>query len=484
MSIDSTADLLFRIGANTDDGEANIERFRALLGKDLADLSAEFSDWSTRVFGDLSTVQGAMTAMAAASAAGVVALASGLMACAHEYSNYVEEVERGSRATGISIENMSGLHLMAEETGVSYDSLVRGLTRFASTIVKAAHGGEQQMKMFHALGISQEQVKAGENDMLPLLELVMDRFKQMGPSVLSSASAREAFGRGAIDLARFLAMGGDALRDYIHKTEEMGTQVHRADVESLEGFKAQIKLVTSYVHALGIRVGRFATEELSKLMAGLTGFSVMLYDLPALVHGFDAFNKQWLTDIKAIGAEIRKVQDAMSQEPKPGGSGGDDRVAKTKEDYRGLSELLSEIKTKMADLAGPEAKAADEARVLEEHLAKAIGEYQKRIAAGEMLTDAAKREMQALVAAGSMLPQLIASMAKKAGDAVVAAVAETGAQLRTELLKQGPQTLAVKQTEWAAEIEARRAKIVEQGKRDATDESANLQLLDMSEDLC
>ena len=268
MPIDSTADLLFRIGANTDDGEENIQRFRALLSKDLGDLGAEFSDWSTKVFGDLTTVTGALTALTAASAAGVVALVAGAVEMAHTYSEYVEEVERGSRATGISTEAMSGLHLMAEETGVSYDSLVHGLTRFASTITKATEGGGEQMKMFHALGISQEQVKAGQKDMLPLLELVMDRFHKLGPSVASSAAAREEFGRGGAELLRMLGMGGEALQHYIEKTKEMGTVVHATDVEAVETFNATMRITKSELSALADEIGRVVVPEFNNLIVG------------------------------------------------------------------------------------------------------------------------------------------------------------------------------------------------------------------------
>ena len=74
MSLDSTAELLFKINADSDDAENNIARFRTLMGKDLDDIGAEFRDWSDRMLGDLSTLQGAMTAGGAVLAAGLVAV--------------------------------------------------------------------------------------------------------------------------------------------------------------------------------------------------------------------------------------------------------------------------------------------------------------------------------------------------------------------------------------------------------------------------
>ena len=66
MSLDSTANLLFTIGANTDDAQGNIQAFRSLLGKSLSDIGGDFDDWKTKVLGDISTVEGAMMAGGAA----------------------------------------------------------------------------------------------------------------------------------------------------------------------------------------------------------------------------------------------------------------------------------------------------------------------------------------------------------------------------------------------------------------------------------
>ena len=56
MAFDSTADLLFNIGANTDEAEGNLQRFRALMGKDLGALTGEFDEWATHLLGDITTV--------------------------------------------------------------------------------------------------------------------------------------------------------------------------------------------------------------------------------------------------------------------------------------------------------------------------------------------------------------------------------------------------------------------------------------------
>jgi hypothetical protein len=99
---------------------------------------------------------------------------------ARKYSEYVDAVSKGSRVTGISVESMSKLKFAAEAAHTSYEALTQGLTRFASNVVKAAQGSEAQAKAFTALGISHEQLVAGEKDLNGLLMVVADKFQTLG----------------------------------------------------------------------------------------------------------------------------------------------------------------------------------------------------------------------------------------------------------------------------------------------------------------
>jgi len=477
MPIDSTAALLFRMGADTGDAEANIERFRSLLGKDLGDMSSEFSAWSTKVFGNLSTVSGAMTALGAATGAVVVAAVGAIEKLANKHAEYVAEVQRGSIATGISTEHMSGLKLMAEETGTSYDSLVTGLTRFASTIVKAATGSQQQMQAFHLLGISQEQVKAGEKDMMPLLELVADRYQHLGSQVDKTAIARELFSRGGAALVRMLSLGAQGIKDFDREAARLGLTVTTQDVVAMEQYNETIKATTALNEAMADQLGKKLLPLSEYFKMGILGVAIAFKDLKHLLKGdfWEVYNE----DVFEAAASINTLSHALANLPKGGNPLGDpDDAKQAKEDYRGISDVLDEIMSKQSDLAGPVAKAADEAQKLRDKLEEARDKLRELHEQGKISEADFQAQMQDSRIAAVLLPDVIAGMAKKAGDAVLAAVKETGTQLQQELLKQGPQTLAVKLAEWDAETAARRAKIVQQGKEQGADETANLALLD------
>jgi hypothetical protein len=473
MPIDSAASLLFNIGADSSDAEANVQRFRALLGKDLDDLSAEFGDWSNKIFGDLTTVAGAMAGATAALAAGAAALGVVMVESTNRYAEYVSDVERGARATGIQTEQMSGLKLMADETGVSYDSLVTGLTRFASNVVKAADGSKQQLDAFAKLGISQEQVKAGEKDMMPLLDLVADGFHKMGASVISTAEARALFGRGAAELLKDLEMGSEGLKKFQEDAKELGLVITTQDVVAVNEYKAALKAAKSEQEALDVEMGRHAIGIME----------IFRVEWAALIKtikeggndGFRGFFTNWVLNIDTIGQRVHEIAEALGKLG-DGTKGGDDPggAKKMKENFTGLRDLLMEVLLRQqAITGGEEGKITAEIEKLQEELKKATAKYSELRAAGKLAAD----DAQVQAAAMRVLPGAILRLQETLRDQLaakeLAAQERTGTELQELILRQGQQTLAVKGQLLELEVQKRR----EAMEKERTDTAENLALL-------
>ena len=103
-------------------------------------------------------------------------------------------VAKGSKTTGISIENTSRLKFVVESTGRPVTKRDTGLTRFATNVVKAAEGSTQQANAFPRLGITHEQLEAGEHD--------LNRCWNRGGSVPRTEGTRAARRRHATCSAR------------------------------------------------------------------------------------------------------------------------------------------------------------------------------------------------------------------------------------------------------------------------------------------
>jgi hypothetical protein len=102
MAFDSAADLLFNIGANSDDAEANMARFRQLLGTDLDALGAQFEEWSDKVFGEMETVKGALIGITSVVGALGVAVAAFGVEAANKFEEYAIAVGDAAQKTGLT----------------------------------------------------------------------------------------------------------------------------------------------------------------------------------------------------------------------------------------------------------------------------------------------------------------------------------------------------------------------------------------------
>lgn len=475
MAIDSAASLLFNIGADSSDAEANIQRFRTLMGTSLDDLGGQFGDWSHKVFGDLSTVSGAMMGATAAMGAAVVALSAVFVEATSKYADYVSDVERSSRATGIQTEQMSGLKLMADETGVSYDSLVTGLTRFASNIVKAADGSSQQVKAFAQLGISQEQVKAGEKDMMPLLELVADRFQAMGSQVEKTALARELFGRGAAELIKDLSLGSAGIKKFEEDARELGLTITTQDVVAVNEYKAALKAARSEQEALDVVMGRNAIGIMSTLRIEWAALIKTMRD--GGIGGLSDFFVAWLTNVDQVGAKVKALAESLSKIGDGTGHGLDDPggAKKMTENFTHLRDLLMQVLEREQEITGgDQGKITVEIEKLQEELKKATAEYNKLYDTAEKrASENAKVQAAAMRALPQAIAQLEAELRAQLAEKELAAQQKAGEALQELILRQGQQDQATKVELLDLDVQRRQAAM----EKERTDTVENLALL-------
>jgi hypothetical protein len=449
MSIDSTADLLFRIGANSDDAENNIKRFRTLLSKDLGQMKEEFADWSKGLFGAMNTAAGIATGAGAVLAAGLVAAGAAAIHAADQYTAYVESVERGAKLTGMSVEAISSLKFAAEATGTSFDSLSGGLAIFTRNVVHAAEGSGAQLKAFERLGISQKELQAGEHDMLPLLQSVAEHFSALKDKTERTAEARDLFGRNGTQFLEFLALGKTGLKDMAEEAKRLGLVLTEEDVKILhqaQAIEAETKAVGD---AVNIEVGRTTTPLLNafslawaNLLKTLAQGHVTEFTLlPNLV-------KNIKESVDAINKLAAARQHLGNQQLKLDTLGGD----KAADEFRGLSSVLETVKERTASAAGGEAKLAGELEHLRAEATKATEEWNKYVAAHKSSPEVLEREGAAL----QKLPGAIAALGRALEAELHGKQAEAYQQFADDLQRRIVETqqksLATEVAAWDQEI--------------------------------
>jgi hypothetical protein len=434
MAFDSTADLLFRIGADSSDAEANLARFRALLSGGLGAMREDFSDFAGSTFGNFSTVAGAATSSAALLLTGVVAAGGAALECAHKYSALVEQIEHGSRITQIGAEHLSGLYVAAQLTGTNFETLTRGVAFFEAQISKANSGNEQSRKIFDQLHISQAQLAAGEKDAIPLLELVAQRYAALSSGAEKVAVARALFSRAGIEDQAVLALLAQGMKTLEDRAREMGVMVGEKDILAFEGNRAALARLRMELSAAANAIGREVLPEITKLVTLVIAFPAALRKtaeesanagsvikgtllgalgpLGLLIDGLGR-TKQFADNLGhagfLVGEEIKKMAAVM-------GAAGDNTLhlggatAVATHEYDALRGVLERVREKLAAFQGDEVKAREEISALGIEIEKAQKKLNEQHAAGTLAPGEYDREMAAWKELADLVPRLYDQM--------------------------------------------------------------------------
>jgi len=408
MAFDSTANLLFTIGADSTDAQANIQRFRGVLSKDLGQMKTEFDDWSNKVFGNLSTMKGAMTAGVATLAAGALAVGGAMWTAAEKTARYAEEIEDGTDKTGLSAEKMSELRFAAEQTGLQYGSLISSLVKFERIVVEAASSGEAYRQTFGRMGISQAEVKRGTENILPLLMRTADAFKSHGSTVEKAAMSQALFSRGGAELLEFLGLGSAGIKQLSDRARELGVVLTEQDIVAAKAFKMASQELHTALNGVWFSIGR----------AGLPVLKEAAILMEAMIQSGMRQRTTWVPFADFFGnlpEEIDKARKSIdaSIAAATAASGveriapGEQKAKKTKEEYYGLSSVLDQIRMQMAGLAGDEIQVYEKAAQYRADMEKAATELLRKQAKKEITPESYLQQFENWVSASKLIDEYV-----------------------------------------------------------------------------
>jgi hypothetical protein len=453
MPLDSTANLLFTIGANADDAQSNVQAFRTLLSKDLSDVGAEFEAFSSKVFGDMSTMQGALLGGGAAIAAGLVAAGAAAVHCADQYAEYVESVAKVSKITGIAVEDVSRLKFAVEATGGNFDTAGAGLAKFTANVVKGAEGVTQQAAAFERLGITRAQLQAGEHDLLPLLEAVADKFQGLKDKTDRTTEARDLFGRSGTQFLSFLALGSDGLKQMANEADRLGLIIGQKDVEALHAYQAAMAEMKATQEAVDITVGR----ETLPLMTNLKMAWGALIQTMAQGGGANGstFAATWAANLAAMKVSAEGLAESLGRIGKNQLTPPADdapKAEKAKETWYGLSGVLEQVKTKLAAVTSEEAKVAEETDRLTAAAERELEQLEKLDKEGKLAPGVYDREAEAAQDALALIPALYEKLMADIAEKRRAAGEKAYSELLWDADRRRRAQAEAAQSEWQAEL--------------------------------
>src|SRR5690606_10692074 len=114
-------------------------------------------------------------------------LTAGLTLLTRNAGQYAGQIKDAADQTGIAYKAMQELSYAASQSAADFQILMSGLRAFVRRTAEAAAGNTSFLKGFERLGFTQEEVRAGLQDIDGFLMQVADRVAELGTTAEQSA---------------------------------------------------------------------------------------------------------------------------------------------------------------------------------------------------------------------------------------------------------------------------------------------------------
>ena len=135
--------------------------------------------------------------------------------------------------TGVSVEELQGLSYAAKQSGVSTETLEKGIRKLQQTITSAAQGSAKAQATLKALGVSARDANGNVTDASDAIVKIADRMSKMADGTAKAGLAVQAFGRGGTALIPLLNRGATGIAALTAHAKELGAKLDDLDEDTL-----------------------------------------------------------------------------------------------------------------------------------------------------------------------------------------------------------------------------------------------------------
>jgi len=170
-------------------------------------------------------------------------MAAGLTLLTRNAGQYASQIKDAADQTGLAYRSMQELSYAASQSAADFQTLMSGLRAFVRRTAEAAAGNASFLKGFERLGFTQEQVRAGLQDIDGFLMQVADRVAELGTTAEQSAVLMTIMGDAGRRLVPFMAQGARGIRELREQARELGLVMDEQAVRRLAAFNDRMAVL-------------------------------------------------------------------------------------------------------------------------------------------------------------------------------------------------------------------------------------------------
>lgn len=221
--------------------KAKIDDFKKKMGEARAEMAKTESDGKSHL--------GGLTAGLAIGFGGAaVAVGAFAKSSVSKFDDVAGAVAKMQRLTGGSAEEMSRLRFAAQETGVSTDTLTKGMVKLSAKV-------EAGNKAFAENGINIRDAKGHLLSMGDVLANTAEKFAAMPNGIEKNALAVKLFGRSGVDLLPLLNKGKEGLAEFGAESDKFGLTLGQDNVDAFKKNIAAHRTMHAAWEGLQVQLG-------------------------------------------------------------------------------------------------------------------------------------------------------------------------------------------------------------------------------------
>jgi hypothetical protein len=439
MAIDSTADLLFRVSADSTPAQGDLAALRAAVAATFGGMVADSKmasgallyDWAGRP----------------------------IRSIADDFTGLGESAGSAARQTmGSTRETREALRGLGEEIGVRMPRFVSGWLASlgpVSGVMSAAFAPIAVIGLVEVLGKIPEALEKGVDWLHGWTAEAKKAFTETTKDALE-------FQERSIRLnerLRAIALIGKEGMEKWHLEAAINSEDYREVASKIDELNA--KLVTLKQTAGMVKAPvKSAAEELGGIsLTGETGTKFKAAPPAGPSHEEIEKAKTEVKELEPIIKELTAQLDDLAVKAKeiPAQAAAESAkgVKQSLEDFQGLSQVLEQVRGKLAGMKGEEEKAEEEYVRLAQAGVEAFDKLNAKKKKGDLADGVAERELSSWLMLQQLLPAIYSSTMEEIAAKRAEKAAEAADQIKQQTAAEGVATLATKQAAWDAEIERR-----------------------------
>lgn len=208
-----------------------------------------------------------------------VATTGSLVSAARETANYGEELQRVAAISGVSVEKLSLLRMVAEQNETSAESLTTGFRFLQRAQAEAVKGSDEQIAAFKRIGISVQDLKKLSTE--DLFRRVVEGIRGVGSDALRTSTILTLLGRSGADLAPLLRIGVAAMDEGIARAKQLGAEVTTASAALSDQFNDSVGELHVAVTGLKREIGEQLLPAMIQIAQQATDSAVAIREFAA-----------------------------------------------------------------------------------------------------------------------------------------------------------------------------------------------------------